>query len=156
ETEVERESLPRPVLAPEVQDLGEETLYGEDTLTAEPRLAWRDEWQASLRNATPWRAVVLGPPGQGQSLLPEATARELALQATRDLTGQDLRVEEVPLPLVVSLPALVQRGIPAAEGPEEALRRGLAEALQAMGCPGEIARHLATHVHEERSWLFLD
>jgi HEAT repeat protein len=143
-------------LAAEPWDVVEDSLYGDNLGEAEERVAWQEEWERQARRAGPWRAVVLGPPGQGKSFLVETTARELAQRLRDQLPQPDLMLARVSLVVAVSLDRLTTTSIERGETPEGALRAALAAALREKGCSEVAAGYLAMHAHEERSWLFLD
>ena len=151
----EREPGPREHIAPEAQDIGEEALYGEREGETERRVTWAEE-REELRRSSHSRAVVLGPPGQGKSLLAQMTAHDLAREAHEALSTQQSGLESLPLPIVVTFNALAEQTIPAGATPGQALRRALAGVLRETGCPRIAANYLAGHAHDRRSWLFLD
>ncbi len=149
------EERPGERVAAEAQDIGEEALYRERERETERRVAWAEEFKG-LEHRLQRRAVVLAPPGQGKSLLTQMTARDLARQAWEALDTQRMGVGDVPLPIVVALNALTDKGLRTSETPEEWLRRAVATALRETDCPEVAGRYLAEHAHEDRSWLFLD
>ncbi len=160
-------------MAAEAQDIGEDALYGERVRETERREKWEKE-REQLEKGHMKRVVMLGPPGQGKSLLAQMEARRLAETALNSLTTQKSGVDGVPLPIVVRLDALTQsvssqprseaewrlNGTPSRlhrdSVPDYELRRALANALREMGCPEVVSDYLTKHAHEERVWLFLD
>ncbi len=141
-------------VAPEAQDVYEDALYGEWMWETE-RVEWAKVCERMVRGEE-CRVAILGPPGQGKSLLAEMTARMLAQEGWENLTAQRVGVDGVPLPVVVQLNLLLQGGIRAGETPDAMLRRRLHAALRQMGCEEVAANYIAQHIHEERGWLFLD
>jgi formylglycine-generating enzyme required for sulfatase activity len=151
-------------LRPEPDDL-----YGEHLRKGDP-VPWRGELRRTLRHTTnpapntsspvfPWRAVLLGPPGQGKSLTSEMSVRLLARLARRQLTTARVPLDQLPLPIVVSLAKLSD---PKRErGPDQTPEAGLRQALHGLLLhEGRLTRaaadYLAAHAHESRAWIFLD
>jgi hypothetical protein len=139
-----------------------EHLYGEHVQETDRRVSWRDE--ASDHQFGTWRAVVLGPPGQGKSWLVEMTASNVAQVAYRHLHDQSMNIAQIPLVVSVPLPELSKFRSGEGENPGETLRRALAATVSKLyeqdseekkSC-GKAARYLAEHAHERRTWLILD
>ncbi|MGA2256155.1 MAG: NACHT domain-containing protein [Thermoguttaceae bacterium] len=79
----------------------------DDDSESEPeRIPWESECERALHTAVPWRAVVLGAPGQGKTSLLMRLARQLARAGLEALQGPSPDVGKVPLPAFVYLDGL--------------------------------------------------
>jgi hypothetical protein len=85
----------------EARDIGEDSLYWERDEESAKRVPWRSEWEPLLSSESAWRAVLLGPPGQGKSLLAEVTVRQIAEYAKNGLLNGQFRLDNVPLPIIL-------------------------------------------------------
>jgi len=122
-------------------------------------VAWREEFQRLKEDDQSKFVVIIGPPGQGKSLLAQMTARELAQQGWNELR-EGARIDQLPLPIIIPLRQLLNllRGSPRPRS-GETLRRHLRTVLrEILECDDTdvLLDYLARHVHEERVWLFLD
>ncbi len=150
-----QEPLPHETrIGPQALDAGDEPHRAGREQT-ERRVAWQQE-QRTTSVSPAWRAVVLGPSGQGKSVLAEMTARQLAEGALGLLRNQRAPLHELPLPVVVRLGRLATYEIGKREGPEEALRSAVQALLHQDGMPETWAAYVAAHLHEARSWVLLD
>ncbi len=95
------------------------------------RIAWESEYKLALRAANPWRAVVLGRPGQGKSLLIGMLARKLAISGHTTLCGPAPRIEKICIPVVVRLHDLASITQESGESQSDFLQRALTLVLQA-------------------------
>jgi HEAT repeat protein len=151
----ERVTASRQPRAQEVSDLDENALFADRDATQ--RVPWADARREWDREGG--RAVILGAPGEGKSVLTQMLGRELAQAARKHLAGGDRPacLDELPLPIVVRLNLMLRHGLPEGRAPEAALREALASTLaEQQGCSKETARYLAEHAHESRTWLILD
>ncbi len=141
-------------LAAEARDIGE----GQRRLREEERevrIAWAAE-RDRLGFGTGGRAVIIGPPGQGKTLLARMSACQIAAGSLRILESRRALANEVALPVVVSLDALVRALPEGSRPPEEALLHALRVALHESGCPARAVPHVLARVRTEHAWLLLD
>ena len=156
ETGDRKESSPVERLATEARDIGEDAIYGEREEESVQRVSWRGEWEAQRHGAAAWRSVLLGPPGQGKSLLAEMTVRQIAADVRDALLNGQRRLDTVPLPIILRLND-VANAISQSQGDvEEGIRQALIQQFGESGMRAEVAGYLAGHVREARCWLLLD
>jgi len=137
-------------LSPEARDMGEEDIYGERVEEVEERVAWERELEG-MRGGRPRCAVILGPPGQGKTELWRMTARRKAKEALEQLAKEQVSLDNVILPVKMTLRKLAESGKESGENAEQALQRMLAAQVG-----GEVGRYAKEHLQERRVWLFLD
>ena len=108
------------------------------------RVPWRREW-ARVR-----RAVILGYPGEGKTVLARMTVRDLARRGLDQLDRQEVRATTVTLPVCLRL---------ADVGAAGNLERALRSALKQPGAPSlrpSVVDHLVASLPHEDTWLVLD
>jgi NACHT domain len=111
--------------------------------TQPARTAWRREWPRLRRK----RAVLVGYPGEGKTVLARMTARALAEQGLVELAGGEVSTATVTLPVYLPLATLAEHG-----RLEDAVRATLA----ARNLPTRLVDHLCAGLLQERCWLILD
>lgn len=124
----------------------------------EPAPAQRVPWHAERKRLgvdRPRRAVIIGPPGSGKTRLMRSSASALAREAG-DMLDRRAGIQKIPLVMVATASALTKRAIGDGKLPDAAVRAAVAARALELGCGARATAYLAEHVHESRSWLFLD
>jgi hypothetical protein len=144
------------------EDTDEEVTDDGRPATEADRVDWESECELALHAATPWRAAVLGPPGQGKSLLLMMLARQLALGGLEALQAAPPDLGKVPLPVVVQLNDLANaaRKRKPRVSWDKFLRRALRQLLHGE-CPtpgawSKAIKHIIQRVRGQSVWLLLD
>ena len=109
------------------------------------------DWSREQRRVN--RAVILGGPGSGKSMLTQIAALGLAQSARDDLKAQRREVDQVPLVVHLPLPALAQPGLPAGLG--EAVLALLQQPDYGKLAP-TAAGYVAARLAHPQTWLILD
>jgi hypothetical protein len=148
-------------LGPESLEIDETNVYGERFQEMQERIPWQRELYQldSVARAS----IIVGPPGQGKTLLAEMTVRSLAAKGRRALEAGG-KIATATLPIVVRLSDLVREDIPTNASPTDVFRFRLSAVVRSMGDfvganavrVGRLEGYVAAHVHESRTWLFLD
>ena len=116
------------------------------------RVTWEGE-RSSIK-----RAVILGRPGEGKTLLAEMTVRAIAEEGLNDLTTQAKGLGDIRIPVCVRLADVAEMGSVRA-AVDAALRRLLEKPYpQPEDAPqiDRVVRHILAGLFTERCWLFLD
>ncbi|MBN1675668.1 MAG: HEAT repeat domain-containing protein [Kiritimatiellae bacterium] len=141
--------------SPETEDIGEQwpdPRHGEAT---DRRVPWSEE-RIELEHGDPRCAVMLGPPGQGKTVMARMTARSLAADSLAALRAGTHGTDTISIPISMPLNALPAQSLHPGQEPEEAFRELVSARLRETGSPPAAAAWLASHAHENRCVLFLD
>jgi hypothetical protein len=107
----------------------------------------REAWQRVWPKLACKRAVLVGYPGEGKTVLALMTVRALAERGLNELAEGKLGAAHVTLPIFVRLGTLGNHGTLAA-----AVLEGLAK----LNLPARLLDHLAASLQGEHCWLVLD
>lgn len=132
---------------------------------APKRISWESECERAMHAASPWRAAVLGLPGQGKSLLLMRLALQLARAGLEALQGPSPDVGKVPLPVVIRLNDLAnvtrktEGEIPDLDR-SKAIRQGLRKVLRGQSPSpliwGKAVEYIVRSAETRSVWLLLD
>lgn len=137
-------------------DTNEEPVYGQSRSHERER---RDKWSRVRERER--SVMILGVPGGGKTTLVEQTAKELAARALDELESQKAGSESIILPVRLTFEQLTgtltgEGSKNAGESDAEAVQRAVRLALEKRGCCDLAVKHIAEHLSERRTWLFVD